>query len=128
MGQMFLSIHPDKVNGAERVPMLNKWQDRVKVVHFSGENAAKPWGRILDEEHYEKYWPDRARDDDYMQWFAENFQGYHLWVRRDKEWLDTCKQFRSHGWQLQPFEIDENGDVYRKADEENPTATCVNLP
>merc|ERR1719343_1505754 len=48
--QMFLSLHPRKRDGAERIKLLDNWREKVKVMHFSGESVAKPWSRILEQE------------------------------------------------------------------------------
>lgn len=127
MHQMFLSLHANKRDGAERVKLLLKGPESVKVIHYSGDESAKPWQRLLDTEQAEKYWPARSKDAEYLQSFAENFQGYHIWVKRDREWLETSKLWSSHRWELADFTLDEKGDMY-KASTDGGKSTCVNLP
>merc|ERR1711933_330233 len=112
MHQMFLALHPDKAGQAERVDMLRR-PEQIKVVHFSGENTAKPWRRVLDESLAD-YWPDRSRDQDYVHMFAEEFEGYFLWVKQDGEWLRGAQKMSSHAWTLADFFVGEDGRFYRQ--------------
>jgi len=124
--QMFLGLHPDKVENAERINLL-RTPEKIKVVHFSGEDSAKPWRRVLDKELSE-LWPDRSRDADYERKFAEEFQGFFLWILRDPDWMAAAKVQSSHGWELEPFFVGEDGSMYRKAQEEGCPPTCVDVP
>lgn len=57
--------------------------------------------------------------------FAEEFQGYHLWVKRDASWLESCKVQSSYRSTIEDFFV-EDGHMYRKDDA--GAATCIDLP
>lgn len=117
---MFLCLHPDKVGRSQRVALL-KAADQVKVIHFSGDDKAKPWRRILDQRL--NLWPDRSKDENFLEIFMEQFQGYWLWVKRDKEWLSDA-QGSDRAWEFSDFFLD-GGNMYRR--EKDGSASCVNL-
>lgn len=54
--QMFYALHPDSVHRAERVRLLGQ-PEEIKIVHYSGVEAAKPWHRILDRK-WADLWPN----------------------------------------------------------------------
>eukprot|EP00435_Cladocopium_sp_Y103_P048643 s210_g14.t1 len=116
----FNCLHPDKVDSSKRVALAQA--DKVKVVHFSGEDGAKPWRRILDEQL--KLWPDRSKDAEFLDIFMEQFQGYWLWMKRDKEWLEDAGK-SDRAWEVSDLFID-GGNLYRRGAE--GAASCVNLP
>ncbi|CAK9112284.1 Uncharacterized protein R707 [Durusdinium trenchii] len=99
--QMFFALHPDRVQYAERANLLQN-PENIKIVHYSGKPTAKPWHRVLDET-WKEFWPSRARDEEYVKLFAEEFMGYWLWVKRDP------KIFESHasGWDMAGIELNE---------------------
>ena len=48
--QMFFAIHPDVAERAERVALLQT-PEKIKIVHYSGSDKAKPWARVLEPGH-----------------------------------------------------------------------------
>jgi len=72
-----------------------------------------------------EFWPNRNRDDDFVKLFAEEFQGYWLWVKRDKEWLESSKAMSSRSWELADFHVGDDGSMYRHTD---GLPVCVDLP
>merc|ERR1719356_681089 len=57
--QMFFSLHPKWASSCDRA-MLLRDPGRIKIIHLSGVERAKPWHRVLNEK-WEGYWPDRSR-------------------------------------------------------------------
>ncbi|CAK9051475.1 unnamed protein product [Durusdinium trenchii] len=110
--QMFFALHPDRVQYAERANLLQN-PENIKIVHYSGKPTAKPWHRVLDET-WKEFWPSRARDEEYVKLFAEEFMGYWLWVKRDP------KIFESHasGWDMAGIELNEDGEYQRRTGEQ----------
>jgi len=108
--QMFFSLHPDCVGKVER-SILPQTPEKVKIVHFSGEPTAKPWHRVLDPS-FESFWPDRSRDAEYVEMFADEFQGHWLWIKKDPAmWASTAKTTR--GWDMEKMFLGEDGKIYR---------------
>eukprot|EP00928_Gymnodinium_smaydae_P078901 TRINITY_DN62958_c0_g1_i1.p1 TRINITY_DN62958_c0_g1~~TRINITY_DN62958_c0_g1_i1.p1 ORF type:complete len:795 (+),score=172.44 TRINITY_DN62958_c0_g1_i1:68-2386(+) len=120
---MFNSLHPDKVDSVERTKILQT-PEKIKIIHFSGDEAAKPWHRVLKRDGQERL--DRADDAAYVRKFAEEFQGYFMWMLRDKAWLESAKVMSSYGWSYRNFFIGDDGEIYRgtqaDADLEEDTA------
>ena len=107
--QMFFALHPDRVQYAERANLLQNPRE-IRVVHFSGKPTAKPWHRVLDEQ-WKDFWPSRSRDQEYVNLFAEEFMGYWLWIKRDRQMFEA--QVSGNSWDLEGMEMAENGDFYR---------------
>lgn len=122
--QMFLALHPDRVASAHRIRLLEE-QSQIKIVHFSGDDRAKPWRRILDES-LSGYWPDRAKDEAFLSLFFQEFQGYLLWVKRDLEWLKSAKEDPHRGWEYADLQISD-GHMYRQPADGDASAVCVSL-
>jgi len=107
--QMFFALHPKWASYSDRTALLRRSQD-IKVVHFSGEPAAKPWHRILNSKLAE-YWPDRSRDAEYTERFAEEFQGHWLWVKKDcASWEYAANGGRS---EMRDLYLDR-GEIYKR--------------
>eukprot|EP00747_Dinoflagellata_sp_TGD_P169705 gnl/TRDRNA2_/TRDRNA2_199394_c0_seq1.p1 gnl/TRDRNA2_/TRDRNA2_199394_c0~~gnl/TRDRNA2_/TRDRNA2_199394_c0_seq1.p1 ORF type:complete len:598 (-),score=110.48 gnl/TRDRNA2_/TRDRNA2_199394_c0_seq1:57-1595(-) len=126
--QMFLALHPDHSDSVERKAILRS-PEQIKVVHFSGDDSAKPWCRVLDKK-WEAHWPikdNRSRDAEYAAAFAEEFQGYFLWIKHDQEWLESSQVMSNQRWRLQDIYIGEDGKMYRRAPEEGEEPTCVEM-
>eukprot|EP00438_Fugacium_kawagutii_P024258 Skav223119 [mRNA] locus=scaffold419:814285:816066:- [translate_table: standard] len=109
--QMFFALHPDRVQFAERANLLQN-PDEVRVVHFSGKPTAKPWHRVLDQQ-WEEFWPSRSRDEEYVKLFAEEFMGYWLWIKRDRQMFES--QVRNNSWDLEGMELDETNEFCRRS-------------
>lgn len=108
--QMFFALHPDRAQYAERANLLQNPQE-VRVVHFSGKPTAKPWHRVLDEQ-WKEFWPSRSRDEEYVKLFAEEFMGYWLWIKRDRQMFEA--QVSGNSWDLEGMEMDEHGEFCRR--------------
>ena len=108
--QMFFALHPDRAHYAERANLLQNPQE-VRVVHFSGKPTAKPWHRVLDEQ-WKEFWPSRCRDEEYVKLFAEEFMGYWLWIKRDRQMFEA--QVSGNSWDLEGMEMDEHGEFFRQ--------------
>jgi len=123
--QMFFALHPKWASNAERAEFFIS-PEKIKVVHFSGVPAAKPWHRVLDDK-FLSYWPDRRRDDEYMRLFADEFLGHWLWVVKDPA---TWKGMASHHGrtEMQDLYLGEDGHIWRKAWDRNSYPTLVELP
>mmetsp|Transcript_41160 Transcript_41160/g.132480 ORF Transcript_41160/g.132480 Transcript_41160/m.132480 type:complete len:801 (+) Transcript_41160:87-2489(+) len=111
--QMFFAIHPSRAHRAERTALLQT-PEKIKIVHYSGVSAAKPWHRLLDE-RWADFWPDRSLDMEYEDLYAEEFQGYWLWVRRDPATFENSSK-SSKNWDLKGMYVAEDGEIYRKPD------------
>eukprot|EP00439_Symbiodinium_sp_Y106_P074217 s1939_g14.t1 len=105
--QMFFALHPDRAYYAER-SVLVQTPEKIRVVHFSGKPTAKPWHRVLDSA-WKDFWPDRSRDAEYVERFAEEFMGYWLWVKRDREKFDA----QANSWDTVGLELNEDGEFFR---------------
>ena len=105
---LFLGLHPDIVELADRVALL-KTPDKIKIVHYSGAQGAKPWARVLDPKLAE-LWPDRARDAEYCTRFAQDFAGYWRWVKRDPAWFEESEWSQDCAGMY----IGPNGEIYRR--------------
>ena len=107
--QMFFALHPDRAHYAERSVLLQT-PEKIRVVHFSGKPTAKPWHRVLDKA-WQDFWPDRSRDAEYVERFAEEFMGYWLWVKRDREKFEA--QSSGNSWDMVGLELNEDGEFFR---------------
>ena len=107
--QMFFALHPDRANYAERSVLLQT-PEKIRVVHFSGKPTAKPWHRVLDKA-WQDFWPDRSRDAEYVRHFAEEFMGYWLWVKRDREKFE--EKAAGNSWDVANLELNEDGEFFR---------------
>jgi len=114
--QMFFALHPDFVNSAERAKTIAD-PARIRVVHFSGEPGAKPWHRPLDAK-FSHLWPDRGRDDEYVNIFAEEFHGYFLWVKPNRAAWDKVEESKKWGGHLSDFTL-VDGKIYRVVQDQN---------
>jgi len=108
--QMFNALHPHCIRNTERLRFIEN-PSLIKVVHFSGESAAKPWHRILDPK-FERLWPDRALDEEYAKEFAGEFHGYWLWIAREKLAWDKAAELRRWGGPLSTFWRGKDGLIY----------------
>eukprot|EP00434_Breviolum_minutum_P030161 symbB.v1.2.026673.t1/scaffold2684.1/size75764/5 len=109
--QMFFALHPDRVQYAERSNLLQH-PEEVRIVHFSGKSTAKPWHRVLDPQ-WQDFWPNRSRDQEYVNLFAEEFMGYWLWIKRDRQMFET--QVGGNSWDLEGMEMDVDGEYRRRS-------------
>lgn len=100
---LFIALCPDKVLHAERVRLLQT-PEQIRVVHFSGPSDAKPWSRILGPEGL-----DRLKDSEYAQRFLEMFDGYKLWVQRDRASFESGWNQDAAGMYVGP-----GGEMYRR--------------
>jgi len=122
--QMFFSLHPDCVGKVER-SILPQTPEKIKIVHFSGEEGAKPWRRVLDPS-LASFWPDRTRDAEYVEMFADEFQGNWLWIKKDRPmWDSTRKTVR--GWDMENFFLGEDGQIYRWPQEKSGEPELVDV-
>lgn len=112
--QMYYALHPDRVGRTQRSDLLMN-HHKIKIVHYSGEATAKPWNRVLDEK-WADWWPDRSKDAEYMEKFAEEFQGHHQWVKRDPAWFER----RGEKEDMEGIYIGEDGEIYRRPKESKP--------
>ncbi|CAE8717900.1 unnamed protein product [Polarella glacialis] len=110
--QMFFALHPDRSDRAERALLLGE-SHKIKIVHYSGESTAKPWHRVLDS-RWAEFWPDRSKDAEYAEEFAKEFQGYWLWVKKDKAAFEM-QQGNSQSWDLDGMFVGGDGQLYRKS-------------
>lgn len=114
--QMFFSIHPDRVRRTERAAHLTNSPEKVKIVHYSGVPTAKPWHRILDDK-WAAWWPDRSLDKDYTKLYAEEFQGYWLWVKRDTASFESATR-NPKNWDVKGMYVSpSDGEIYRQHDD-----------
>lgn len=123
--QMFFTLHPKWASNAERAEFFRS-PEKIKVVHFSGVPAAKPWHRVLDEK-FASYWPDRGRDDDYTRLFADEFLGHWLWIKKDPASWNGMQSCHSRT-EMQDLYLGEDGQIWRKSWDRNSPATLVELP
>eukprot|EP00928_Gymnodinium_smaydae_P037369 TRINITY_DN25952_c0_g2_i1.p1 TRINITY_DN25952_c0_g2~~TRINITY_DN25952_c0_g2_i1.p1 ORF type:complete len:772 (-),score=167.33 TRINITY_DN25952_c0_g2_i1:58-2373(-) len=108
--QMFFALNPHQVRWSERAQILQD-SSRVRIVHFSGEPLAKPWHRVLND-RFAHLWPDRSKDREYTEAFAEGFRGYWLWIRRDPAaWAKAAEDKKWDG-PLSYFSLGEDGRIY----------------
>ncbi|CAE7568867.1 unnamed protein product [Symbiodinium pilosum] len=107
--QMFFALHPERANYAERSVLLQT-PEEIRVVHFSGKPTAKPWHRVLDKA-WQDFWPARSRDAEYVERFAEEFMGYWLWVKRDREKFEA--QAGGNSWDMAGLELNQDGEFFR---------------
>lgn len=117
MHQLFFSLHPDRVPLAERTRLVQS-PNTVRVVHFSGSADAKPWQRVLDP-RFAHTWPDRRKDEEYLKVFAQEFQGYWLWVKKDREAWRRMQNKEEDKMGRMDYEVTgmylgDDGEVYRK--------------
>lgn len=112
--QMFFALHPDMRESAERTKFLQDPR-RIKIVHFSGEPAAKPWHRVLDKK-FKHLWNDRSRDAEYLQIFAEEFLGWWYWVKRDRSAWQKVEENKWKEGPLSTFTLCDDGHIYREQD------------
>jgi len=112
--QMFFALHPDRAQYAERANLLDH-PEEIKIVHYSGKPTAKPWHRVLDR-HWKDFWPDRSRDKEYVELFAQEFMGYWLWILRDREKFDA--QLEGNTWDFANLELGDDGEFYRRKGED----------
>jgi len=110
--QMFFAIHPDKVFRTERAKVLSEAQDKVKIVHYSGVATTKPWCRVLDEKWKDWWPPNRTRDKEYAAKNAEEFQGYWLWVKKDRATFQNATRNPTN-WDVKGMYIGSDGEIYR---------------
>jgi len=109
--QMFFALHPNWASMAERAEFFRS-PEKIKVVHFSGVPAAKPWHRVLDEK-FAAYWPDRSRDVEYRNKFADEFLGHWLWIKKDTAtWGDMNSRHQRS--EMQDLYLGEDGDIWKK--------------
>ncbi|CAK0872344.1 unnamed protein product, partial [Prorocentrum cordatum] len=106
--QMFNALHPDFVKISWRTK-LSADPSRIKIIHYSGETAAKPWHRVLDKK-LAHLWPDRGRDAEHAQLMAEEFLGYFLWIRRERACWDKHVQTGYPAF-LYGFELSDEGAI-----------------
>lgn len=109
--QMFFALHPNWASNAERAEFFRS-PEKIKVIHFSGVEAAKPWHRVLDQK-FASYWPDRSRDADYTRSFADEFLGHWLWIRKDPATWDDLPNHHQRT-EMQPLYRGEDGKIWRK--------------
>lgn len=123
--QMFFALHPKWASNAERAEFFQS-PEKIKVVHFSGVPAAKPWHRVLDSK-FSSYWPDRGRDDEYTRLFADEFLGHWLWIKKDPA---TWNGMASHHarTEMQDLYLGEDGYIWRKPWDRNAPPSLVELP
>lgn len=107
---MFNALHPNYIGTSERLRFIEN-PSLIKVVHFSGESAAKPWHRVLDPK-FEHLWPNRTHDEAYAKEFSGEFHGYWLWIERDKSAWDKAAESRRWGGPLSTFFRGEDGLLY----------------
>jgi len=123
--QMFFALHPNWASNAERAEFF-KHPEKIKVVHFSGAPAAKPWHRVLDEK-FSAHWPDRGRDAEYTRIFADEFLGHFLWIRKDPAtWAGMPSR---HGRsEMQDLYLGDDGNIWKKSWDWNAAPTRVEVP
>eukprot|EP00929_Paragymnodinium_shiwhaense_P074674 TRINITY_DN38227_c0_g1_i1.p1 TRINITY_DN38227_c0_g1~~TRINITY_DN38227_c0_g1_i1.p1 ORF type:complete len:814 (-),score=162.36 TRINITY_DN38227_c0_g1_i1:56-2497(-) len=129
MHQMFYSLHPKWIKSAERASLL-KDHTRIKVIHFSGDPEAKPWHRILSSDFANfraGSLPDRTRDAEYAQLFAEAFMGHWLWVKKDKATWESMADYHARS-EFDHLFLGEDGQLYEKAADGRGDATLLDLP
>lgn len=123
--QMFFALHPNWASNAERADFFRS-PEKIKVVHFSGVPAAKPWHRVLDEK-FSGIWPDRSRDDEYTRTFADEFLGHWLWIKKDPAtWAGMASH---HGRaEMQDLYLGEDGNIWKKPWNWKEEKTKVDVP
>jgi len=122
--QMFFALHPFRNRRIDRLKLLSQ-PDEIKVLHFSGESIAKPWHRVLDSQ-LKDYWPDRSFDDAYASLFAETFQGYQLWIQRNREaFAETTTN--PYTWDMEGLYMDKDNHIWMKGWNGQPD-TFMDLP
>lgn len=123
---MFFSLHPKWADTSDRALMFGALED-IRVVHYSGVEAAKPWHRVLDA-RFESQWPDRSKDDEYTAGFADEFLGHWLWVRKDRRtWEDTVRSSGAGRAEMSDLFLGEDGEIYQKG-ERDAEPTLISLP
>lgn len=126
--QMFFALQPQRTACAERA-MLLRTPEHINMVHFSGSSLAKPWQRILHE-RYTSLWPDRRRDEEYLELFAGEFAGYWLWVVRDPERWGRMSTWKGPKGRLdmdtEGMFLGDDGLIYRGRPDE--PGDLVNIP
>jgi len=123
--QMFNSLHPHTIRSTDRVRYIDD-PSKIRIVHFSGEPTAKPWHRVLDAK-YRHLWPDRARDAEYTELFAQEFHGYWLWVNRDKSAWDKVDENRSRNGNMSSFFRGDDTRIY-EISEDGSGSVLADLP
>eukprot|EP00928_Gymnodinium_smaydae_P019371 TRINITY_DN17420_c0_g2_i2.p1 TRINITY_DN17420_c0_g2~~TRINITY_DN17420_c0_g2_i2.p1 ORF type:complete len:804 (-),score=130.76 TRINITY_DN17420_c0_g2_i2:181-2523(-) len=123
--QMFFSLHPKWAKNAERSAVIQN-PESVKIVHFSGVPAAKPWHRVLDEK-FSSFWPSRDRDAEYTRLFADEFLGHWLWVRKDRPTWEGMPEHHSRS-EMQDLFLGADGEIYQRAWNADGPDVCVTPP
>lgn len=123
--QMFFALHPKWANTSDRATML-KFPEQIKVVHFSGVPAAKPWHRILDG-RLASYWPNRSLDAEYTRSFADEFLGHWLWIRKDRATWEDMPQHHSRS-EMQDLYLGDDGAIYQRPWTAGDPPTLADIP
>lgn len=129
---MFNALNPWIVKNAERRRFIED-PGLIRIIHYSGDNSAKPWHRVLDPA-FKEYWPDRSHDDDYAKLFGAEFYAYRLWVAKDKATWDTVMR-RGKSDDLGAFSLGDDGLIYQELEDRSeeawtaaPKLVAVDLP
>jgi len=123
--QMFFALHPKWASHCDRAQLLLT-PEAIKVIHYSGVPAAKPWHRVLDPQ-FAEFWPDRSRDDEYTTLFANEFLGHWLWVKKDRATWDDMPKHHQRG-EMQDLHLSEDGEIYQSAWDGSVEPWRVDLP
>lgn len=123
--QMFFALHPKWASTCDRSTLLST-PERIKIVHFSGEPTAKPWHRVLDEK-FADFWPDRSRDAEYVQLFAEEFQGHWLWVKKDRTYWEGMSH-PSQRTEMKAIFLGEDDELYWRSTDQDAPPELADIP
>lgn len=124
--QMFFALNPFFIGTSDRIKCTEDPAYFPKIVHFSGEPMAKPWHRVLHSSHAH-LWPDRTRDAEYAELFAEEFRGYWLWVKRDRSAWAKAEEDKKWNGPMALFSLGVDGVIYAE-DEGSGKLTPAAMP